>query len=105
MSVETQVLKAHHRHWTTQLAGVYDALRAANAPDYAIVSRIFEPMAQRIDTPLILLCHKLYRTILQQGHRSSCLAIAQAICARNVGMESATWRCARPAAPRHVMVG
>ena len=49
MSVETQVLKAHHRHWTTQLAGVCDALRFVNAPDYAILSRIFEPMAQRID--------------------------------------------------------
>lgn len=49
MSVETQVLKAHHRHWTTQLAGVYDELRNSNASDYAILSRLFTPMAQRID--------------------------------------------------------
>ena len=48
-SLETKALKGLHRQWAAQLAGVYDEFRSANAPDYAILLRIFDPMAQRID--------------------------------------------------------
>jgi hypothetical protein len=54
---------------------------------------------------LVLLCHKLYRLTLQQGQRASCIAIARAMSARRVGMESGTWRCVRPAAARDVTFG
>ena len=51
MLQEMAVIKEHHPQWTAQLAGLASVLRAANVPyeSYAILMRIFEPMAQRIN--------------------------------------------------------
>lgn len=51
MWVEKEVLEGHHQQWTAQLAGLSGELRTANVPDesHAMLMRVFEPMAQRIN--------------------------------------------------------
>ena len=51
MLQEMAVIKGHHPQWAAQLAGLAGVLWAANVPyeSYALLMRIFEPMAQRIN--------------------------------------------------------
>ena len=49
--VETIVLEEHHQKWTAQLTGLSGELLANHVPEesHAMLMRIFEPMAQRIN--------------------------------------------------------
>ena len=51
MWVEMEILEGQHQEWTVQLAGLSGDFLAGNMPGEAcgILTRIFEPMAQRID--------------------------------------------------------
>lgn len=51
MWLEIEVMQGHHQQWTAQFAKLPSELRAAKVPyqSYAMLMRIFEPMAQRIN--------------------------------------------------------
>ncbi len=51
MWVEAELLEAHHQQWTAQFTGLPGELRAANVPaaSHTMLTRIFEPMALRIE--------------------------------------------------------
>jgi uncharacterized protein (DUF111 family) len=51
MWLEIVVMEGHHEHWVAQFAGLANELRAANVPEEsrAMMKKIFEPMAQRIN--------------------------------------------------------
>ena len=49
--VEIEVMAGYYEHWMAQAAGLTDACRVARVPreSHAMMMRIFEPMAQRIN--------------------------------------------------------
>ena len=49
--VEIEVMAGYYEHWMAQVAGLTDACRVARVPweSHAMMMRIFEPMAQRIN--------------------------------------------------------
>jgi hypothetical protein len=61
--------------------------------------------SELLDSLLVLLCHKVRFTMPQHGQRSSRFTISRAMRYRNVGIESGTWRCIRPAATRGIPFG
>lgn len=52
MWLEIEIMDSHHEHWVTQFAGLANLLQTSHVPreSQVMIMRIFEPMAQRINS-------------------------------------------------------